>query len=303
MRQTGIPGSAVLIAAVIAIAALLAGCGAGDSGEGATSGGTTAGLRDDTAAQTPAVAGHIHAVGIDPGDDAAMIATHHGLFRLGPGADNPERVGDLMHDLMGFTVTGPGRYLASGHPDPRSDLPAHLGLIASDDGGSSWSSVSLTGQADFHALAASGSRIAAVDSITGGLFLSADAGATWERRPPPAPLLAVAIDPTRPETLVAATSAGIAESRDAGLTWSEPGGEPGYLAWPATDALYRVTADGGITVSADRGRTWSARGTLGETPAALSASDRDVLLAATHDGRVVASDDGGATWRTLTRMG
>ncbi len=47
-----------------------------------------------------------------------------------------------MIDLMGFTVAGPGRYLASGHPGLHVDLPQPVGLIETTDGGVTWTPVS-----------------------------------------------------------------------------------------------------------------------------------------------------------------
>lgn len=61
---------------------------------------------------------------------------------------------------MALTVVGRDRFLASGHPDPRDPRlrrrgrPPLLGLIESTDAGRPWSSISLLGDADFHALAA-----------------------------------------------------------------------------------------------------------------------------------------------------
>jgi hypothetical protein len=81
---------------------------------------------------------HIHGLGIKPADGALMIATHSGLFRAAKGAQTAEPVGDRRQDTMGFTVVGPNRFLGSGHPDPRDDLPPLLGLIRSDDGGRKW---------------------------------------------------------------------------------------------------------------------------------------------------------------------
>jgi hypothetical protein len=36
---------------------------------------------------------------------------------------------------MGFTIVGPNRFLGSGHPDLRDDLPPLLGLIESTNRG------------------------------------------------------------------------------------------------------------------------------------------------------------------------
>ena len=60
---------------------------------------------------------------------------------------------------MGFTVTGPDRFLGSGHPDGREGLPPFLGLIRSTDAGRTWERVSLLGKRDFHVLEAAGERI------------------------------------------------------------------------------------------------------------------------------------------------
>ncbi len=50
--------------------------------------------------------------------------------------------------FMGFRSAGSGRYVASGHPDPRETaLPANLGLVESRDGGASWRGVAYYGTA------------------------------------------------------------------------------------------------------------------------------------------------------------
>lgn len=279
-------------ALMVAVAIAVAGCG-GDAPEGT-------GLR--TAADIDTGLEHVHAVGVDPADAAVMIATHAGLFRLGNGESTPVRVGELQQDTMGFTVVGPGRYLGSGHPDLRTDLPASLGLIASDDGGHTWESVSLLGEADFHILRARGARVVGVDSHTGDIFTSDNRGRTWTRRTPPAELVDLVIDPGRTDAFVASTQTGLLTSRDAGATWTARGGGPGYLAWPARDVLYRVGTDGTVRLSADGGRTWTVRTALGTAPAALAAIDRTRVLVATHDRQLLESLDGARTWTTRAAL-
>jgi hypothetical protein len=39
-------------------------------------------------------------------------ATHHGVFRLAP--EGAVQAG-LAHDMMGFAITGPDRFISSGH--------------------------------------------------------------------------------------------------------------------------------------------------------------------------------------------
>ena len=99
---------------------------------------------------------HVHGLGINPADGALFIATHTGLWRSGLGESKSVRVGDNNQDTMGFTVIGRDRFLGSGHPDFRTDLPPLLGLIESNDGGRSWEPISLLGQADFHVLRSAG---------------------------------------------------------------------------------------------------------------------------------------------------
>lgn len=85
-------------------------------------------------------------MGINPADDAVIVATHSGLFRAPAGQQLAQRIGDRGQDTMGFTVVGPDRFLGSGHPDLRDDLPPLLGLIRSEDAGRSWQPIFLPGR-------------------------------------------------------------------------------------------------------------------------------------------------------------
>jgi len=242
-------------------------------------------------------AGHIHGLGVDPGDGSLLIATHSGLFRAPPGAREAARVGDSRQDTMGFTVVGPGEYLGSGHPDVQDDLPPLLGLVRSNDAGRTWTPVSLLGQADFHALRASARRVYGADATSGKLLVSADGGRTWQERTPPAAVLDLAVDPAAPDHVVATTEAGLFRSRDGGRRWRPLDRDLiGLLTW--SDALVLVDGQGDVRRSTDAGRTWTEAGTIGAPPAALT-SDGGALLAATPDNVVRRSEDGGRTWQTL----
>ncbi len=98
---------------MVLAAALIAGCGAEDD--------------PGVAAPPGSSVAHVHGLGIDPADESLVVATRSGLFRAPAGQQRAERIGDRRQDTMGFSVVGPGRYLGSGHPDLRDDLPPLLG--------------------------------------------------------------------------------------------------------------------------------------------------------------------------------
>lgn len=277
-------------AALLVVALVAAGCAA--SGD------------EDAALPTPADSPvHVHGLGIDPADGSLYIATHTGLWRSAPGERTARRVSESRQDTMGFTVVGPRRFLGSGHPDLREldeGLPPHLGLIASEDAGRSWRSVSLLGEADFHVLRAAGSTVYGWDATNARLLASSDGGDTWRVRPVPAEPVDLALDPRAPERLVAATLDGLFVSADAGRTWSRLSSWVGLLAWPRSDLLFLMTAEGSVFVSADAGATWEHRGEVGGEPAALAGAGDGRLYAALHDGTIKSSPDG-ARWALRVR--
>lgn len=242
---------------------------------------------------------HIHGLGVNPADRALYIATHTGLFRVDERERRPERVGEARQDTMGFAVVGPDRFLGSGHPDPRKDLPPYLGLIESDDAGGSWRPVSLLGTTDFHVLEASREHVygfgSDFESRTARFLVSTDRGRTWDRRSVPEPLLSLAIDPSDPRHVVASGERRMVTSTDAGRRWRPLGGRGALVAWPSPDALHAVAPDGSSARSNDGGRTWTATASIGGVPAAFEAAG-DTLYVALHDGLVKQSSDGGRTW-------
>ena len=245
--------------------------------------------------------GHVHGLGLNPADGLVYAATHFGVFRLDP--SGAERVADRYQDTMGFTVAGPDRFLGSGHPDLREGKPPHLGLVESTDRAETWTSVSLEGEVDFHALAAVGPNVYGWDATTGVLMHSSDAGATWST----GPVLAVSdldVDPTDPERLVVASENGLLESDDAGATLSPmPGQPPRRLAYirfsPAsTSDQQLVGVDEEGTVWTDAEGRWTQVGSLPGPPEAFAVAADGRLLAATSAG-VFISTDSAASWELL----
>jgi hypothetical protein len=241
---------------------------------------------------------HVHGLGVNPADGALFVATHTGLFRAAPGERRAHRVADRYQDTMGFTVTGPDRFLGSGHPDGREDLPPFLGLIRSNDAGRTWEPVSLLGERDFHVLEAAGQRIygygSDFDSQEASLLVSDDGGRRWEERTPPEPLISLAIDPANADHVVASGEHGTYSSSDAGDGWRPLGADPGLLAWTRR-ALCGVGAGGAVSCSGDNGGSWQTIGAIGGQPAAFDSAG-DELYVALHDGTIKRSADDGKTW-------
>src|SRR3546814_6343042 len=113
---------------------------------------------------------------------------------------------------MGFTVAGPGRFLASGHPGIGTDAFQELdrplfGLIESIDGGRTWDPVSLSSDVDFHGLEAVHGNVFGFDSTSGRLLVSTDGGTTWDERSTRS-IADLAVDPADEDHIVASTSEG-----------------------------------------------------------------------------------------------
>jgi len=242
-----------------------------------------------------AEASHVHGLGINPADQSLFIATHGGLFRSAADSDSPSRIGEAGYDLMGFTVAGPDRFLASGHPPLAAADSPHLGLVESSDGGESWEEVSLGGRADFHVLRYSGGSIYGYNGLDGRLMLSTDEGGSWRSLQVPAPIFDLAVDPENPDRFLATTESGLFAGTG-GSQWKRRGQNLGLLAWPEDGPLLLAEGDGTVSASEDAGRTWRSRGRLPEAPAVLSAASAEELYAAMPDGTILQSKDGGKTW-------
>jgi hypothetical protein len=278
-RRWGSLGAAAVSALV------LAGCGAdpaaGGEGEAHVDGG-------DISLE------HVHGLGVDPADDALYAGTHYGLVRVSPDGELT-RIADRVQDFMGFTVVGPEHYLASGHPGAGQDGPGNLGLLETTDGGQTWQTLSLAGEADFHALDAAGGMIY---GYSGGRLLVSEDGFEWADRGPMR-IADLAVDPTDPQRVLATTEGGLVGSEDAGKTFTAVSDAPLLVLVDIDDggSAAGVAPDGTVYASTAGGRTWAERGTVGGAPAALTVDGEEVYVAV--DGAVLASTDGGETFTEL----
>lgn len=242
---------------------------------------------------------HVHGMAVDPETDQLLVATHNGLFTVEEGT--VEQVGPV-NDLMGFAADSEGRYYASGHPGPGSDLPNPVGLIESNDGGKTWQELSRQGESDFHAMAVSEEGVIGFD---GTLRISVN-GQEWTEagdQIQPANLAALPDSPV----VLATTQEGVQRSEDGGYTWTLPKDAPVLLmtAFADADTAVGVAPDGEVHISRDAGLSWEATGGTATEPGAITAApgDEDVRIwIATAEG-VEFSDDSGASFSTLVEAG
>ncbi len=245
--------------------------------------------------------GHVHDIVVEDSD--VFLAAHSGLFRVeGPG--RAVLVGEFRHDFMSM-ADGPDGLIASGHPDLRFDQwrvegkPAHLGFVASDDLGGSWTPVSLLGEVDFHSLTSrSDGGFYGADS-SGGILASVD-GVTWEERSANS-ATDLAASPTEPDEVLAvdAESGQLVLSVDGARTWTvvEDAPQLARVQWRAND-IVGISNDSKLYTAASTDSQWLQIGELAEEPVAFTTSGEQWWVVM-HDAAVLHSDDGARTFRFI----
>ncbi|WP_405219109.1 F510_1955 family glycosylhydrolase [Agrococcus sp. Ld7] len=285
----------VIAVIATALALGLAGCGAG--GAPAPSGAADADTAPPSTAPSDAESsgtsleelGHIHAIDSTASGEI-LLASHHGLYRLDDtgGLDGP--VGGDDFDGMGFTVVG-STLFASGHPG--SHTPAelgspNLGIIRSDDGGQSWSPVSLTSEADFHVLTASpDGTLHGIATRSPEVLSSTDAGVSWTTG---SQLEAVDMAATD-RRLFAATERGLQVSEDGGASFATLEGAPLLYAVEvlADGSLVGVDTNGAVQRQTPDG--WEQLGAVVGAAGAFGVVGDDRILAVDDRGIVDLTED------------
>ncbi len=236
---------------------------------------------------------HAHEVAFQGGE--LLLASHQGVYAVDLDSGALELVGGVQFDAMGMAVTDAG-VLASGHPGAQVDdvfLAPNIGLISLER--NDWTSVSLGGEVDFHALSASADGVSVAGLASGEMTVltSADGGETWQRG---AQLDARDLTLT-PDGLVATTADGLMRSDDGGETFAAVEGAP-LLVLVAADgsALVGVDAAGAVVRSGTEG--WQTLGRVEGTAAAVAVAD-DGMLAVVDDRGLVISSDDGQSWQVL----
>ncbi|WP_042687053.1 F510_1955 family glycosylhydrolase [Candidatus Nitrosotenuis chungbukensis] len=251
---------------------------------------------------------HIHGLGIDPQDRNVLYIATHGDFYQSVNGDPPVKVDEQRADYMAFNAPYAQNVplYASGHPA----TGGNTGLIKSTDGGKTWRQVAtvLDPPVDFHAMGISKSDpnlIIGFDSSGRGLFKTIDAGQNWQTLQFPEYISALAISPSDPNVIFAATGKGIYQSSDGANTWMhiEQYNElPVFaLTFDENGILYSSTDEFGLSKSADLGKTWEKINTQKITimSVAVDAQNQILYIAGyVPDGyqEVYKSSDNGGSW-------
>ena len=255
--------------------------------------GTASGDKPASGSKGPVAFGHVHGLGINPADDRLYVAAHMGVFKETD--DGFERVADRWQDTMAFTITGEDTFLASGHPDLReTEKPAHLGLIETTDAARTWKSLSLEGEADFHALEPASDRLYGYDSASGVLKVTADQ-LQW-RDIARVGVIDLAVDPDDPADLLVTDDRArlLRIGREEKLAAVPGAPRMSFVDWPERDLLVGVAADGAVHRSSDGGSSWESVDSVGSAPEALDITPGRWNVA-TERGLFSSVDDG-QTW-------
>ncbi|MPV37879.1 WD40/YVTN/BNR-like repeat-containing protein [Georgenia subflava] len=163
--------------------------------------------------------------------------------------------------------------------------------------------MSLGGQSDFHGLTAVDDRVYGLDSATGAVMRSDDAGGTWQQAAS-LPARDLDVDPADPDRIVATTAEGLLVSTDGALTFSPAEKQPprplvvvDHLPPGGEEATALVGLDAAGVLWHFK-EAWASAGPENGEPSAFTAVDEDTYLAAfgTH---VVRTNDGGRTWEPI----
>lgn len=271
-------------------------------------------------ARAETVLHHVHGLAFTSDGKALMVPAHIGLavYRDGRWSTAPGH----PHDFMGFSVAKSAIY-TSGHPSPASPLKNPLGLMKSTDGGKTWQQFGLSGEADFHLMAAGyGSNAIYVFNAEPnsrmrqpGLHVTQDDGKSWKHAAASGlsgQITSLAAHPSAPGTVAMGTIQGLNLSRDSGATFKRIGppatvtavtfdfdGKHVYFTTDTLDGLHKLALDG-----------------KQNTAVSLPPLERDFVLyiaqnpartqelaIATRKRDVYLSRDGGKAWQQIARAG
>ncbi len=189
-----------------------------------------------------------------------------------------------------------------------------FGVLISRDSGSSWTKVYEYYNGFFTALAVSHNCLFAAGQSQGlGIYRSTDGGVTWTPSDSGLPTKDVASLSAGDSSLFAITADGLYQSGDSGSTWTECDSSVtrgmGVVAardsivCGAIGSVLVSTADGGVLVSTDHGKTWKRTGSAlaDSSVEAITVSDSDIYIG-TAAGGIYRSSDNGVVWDSVNSV-
>lgn len=235
---------------------------------------------------------HIHSVRAF--GDEVILGTHEGLFRY-VDAKTVQSMGRENFDIMGLAVFGKRLY-ASGHPGPGSELPEPVGLLLSTDSGKSWKKMGLQGEVDFHLLESAGNDMYGVDSGSGNLLYSKDAGKNWVSRGKNL-FSDIAINPTKGGAALALREGKLISTQK---SFTKMRAVDSTLIFTSIDWLgdsLLATAGKALYRSADRGVTWSKVSDFPESVSTVTQSSQ--IIAVVSGNSIFKSSNGGKSFKKM----
>lgn len=282
-----------VLAAVIVVGGLLVGLvvarGDGGGSDDPVAGSTDGGL----------TGGDFHSMAVDPSNpERIFVGGHQAVSESTDGGATWSEVPTLRDaDAMGWVFTTDSVYV-SGHPGLTVSVDRAGSFERSNDG---------LPDTDLHALGGTDDLLYAAGPAV-GVSARTEPDGQWDQRTAQAGQSffgRILVDPTEPETLIAADAAnGVVASTDGGRNWNLlPSGlvSATWLSRSGPDGQTIVASGGaGAALSSDGGTTWEPlRIPPGASLVELSPDDPDTMYAGIHDRervRVSTSHDAGRTW-------
>lgn len=250
---------------------------------------------------------HFHGLVIDPQyPSRLLLATHHGLYAVSP-EGLASKLSETGDDFMGLHPAQSPVLFASGHPE----RGGNAGLVMSRNGGRTWSRLAdgaeLYGRADFHMLDVSKADPNVMYGVYGELQVSRDGGRTWETVDvPPRRMVDLAASAKHPNTLYAATEAGLMISSDGGRSWRKTAlsGRPvAFIEVTADGSMWSFVLGQGLMRGQESSPDWTILSEdFGERVLVHLAVDRsggERLYALTQHNEILASTDAGKSWQVF----
>jgi len=235
---------------------------------------------------------HIHSVRAF--GDQVILGTHEGLFRY-VDQKTVQLMGPEIFDIMGLAVFGKKLY-ASGHPGPGSKLPEPVGLILSTDSGKSWKKLGLQGEVDFHLLESAGADMYGVDSGSGNLLYSNNAGKKWTSRGKNV-VSDIAVNPAKVGSALALRDGKLISTQNSFTKMRNVNSTPALtsLDWITGSLL----ASGGKSLyrSTDSGMSWKKLSDFPEDASTVTQSAK--IIAVVVGNSIYKSTDGGKTFKKM----